>query len=437
MSLSIYNARLIDPATNLDAPGALLIEKGKIKAVDPGRATPHEGARETLDARGLCLAPGLIDLRVKTGEPGDEQKETLETASRAALAGGVTSFVVMPDTQPVIDDVALVRFIDDRAKASAKARIYPAAALTAGLKGEAIAEIGLMAEAGAVLFTNGDWPVANANVMKRAMAYAASRNVTVMSRPDERAITGSGVINAGALAARLGLSGLAREAEWIGVSRDLLLAEITGCRLIVDQISTMRTLDLVQQARVRDIDVHTTIAAHTLFFNENDIGNYLTYCKVNPPFRDEDNRRQLVSALKRGEIDVVVSAHDPQPPEEKRVPIAEAAFGAAGIETLLPALTTLHSQGTLSLIEALAPVTCRAAELLGLPQGRLKIGAPADLVLFNPAKPWLCEREYLHSRSTNSPFDGRTLDGRVHRTLVAGETVFEAAKAGAGNKAGA
>ncbi|MEH6489757.1 dihydroorotase [Hyphomonas oceanitis] len=430
MSLSIHNARLLDPATGLDEPGAIFIDKGKIKDIAKGQSGPHADAKESLDAGGLCLAPGLIDLRVKTGEPGDEQKETLATASRAAVAGGVTSFVVMPDTRPVVDDVALVRFIIEQARKTAKARIYPSGALTVGLRGEQMAEIGLMADADAIIFTNGDLPIANASVMKRAMSYAASRNALVMSRPDERALSASGVMNAGALAARIGLSGIPPEAEWIGAARDIMLAETTGCRLVVDQVSTERTLQIIAAARGRGAKVHATIAAHTLFFNERDVGDYLTYCKVNPPFRDEETRQALIAALKRGEIDAVVSAHDPQPPEEKRLPFGEAAFGAAGLETTLSALMSLVNDADLPLLDALAPVTCRPADLLGLPQGRLKTGAPADLILFDPGKPWLCVREDLRSRSTNSPFDGRRLQGRVIRTLVGGETVFEYAPAG-------
>ena len=425
MSLSIYNARLLDPATGLDAPGSLLVVDGRIASLSPGQTTPHPDAEASLDAGGLCLAPGLIDLRVKTGEPGDEQKETLATASTAALAGGVTSFVVMPDTEPTIDDVALVRFISDRAKASAKAKIYPAGALTAELEGTAMAEIGLMAEAGAVFFTNGDTPVSSAATLKRAMAYSASHDVLVMLRPEERALTGSGVMNAGPLASRMGLAGMSMDAEWIGASRDLALAESTGCRVILDQVSTRRTLDMVSEAKTRGADVWTSIAAHTLFFNEQDVGDYLTYCKVNPPFRDENTRQDLIAALATGEIDVVVSAHDPQPPEEKRLPYGEASFGAAGLETTLAALLSLVHDGPLDLLGALAPVTSRPADLLGLQQGRLNPGAPADLILFDPNKPWLCEREYLRSRSTNSPFDGRRLQGQVVRTWVDGELVFD------------
>ncbi|WP_375209265.1 amidohydrolase family protein [Hyphomonas jannaschiana] len=424
MSLSIYNAHLLDPASGLDETGAILIDRGKIKEIANGQTEPHADATNTIDAAGLCLAPGLIDLRVKTGEPGIEQKETLATASRSAVAGGITSFVVMPDTRPVIDDMALVRFVADTARANASARIYPAGALTTGLDGNAMAEIGLMAQSGAVLFTNGDIPVANASILKRTMAYAANLGATIMSRPDERTLSGSGVMNAGELAGRMGLPGIPVEAEWIGAMRDTALAEATGCTLILDQVSTPRTVAIAMEARKRGAKVFTTAAAHSFFFNELDVGDYLTYCKVNPPFRDEETRLGLIDALKNGLIDAVVSAHDPQPPEEKRLPFGEAAFGAAGLETVLPAMLSLVHDGPLSLLEALAPITCRPADMLGLPQGRLAKNAPADVILFDPGKPWLCEREHLRSRSTNSPFDGRRLQGRVLRTFVGGEEVF-------------
>lgn len=425
MSLEIVNTRLLDPATGTDAPGGVFIDKGVIKEFRTGTGVSFKDAKETLDAGGLCLAPGLIDLRAKTGEPGDEHKETLATASRAALSGGITSLVVMPDTRPVIDDVALVQFIAERGRETAFARVYPAGGLTVGLAGEAMSEIGLMAEAGAVVFTNGDWPVASAQVMKRAMTYAASRGAIVMSRPDDRTLAGGGVMNAGEFAARNGLSGIPIEAEWLGAMRDVTLAEQTGCTLILDQVTSQRTLDVVDIARGRGAKVFTTVAAHSLFFNELDVGDYLTYCKVNPPFRTERMRKTLVHALKEGAIDAVVSAHDPQPPEEKRLPFGEAAFGAAGLETVLPCLLTLVAEEELTLLEALTPVTFGPASILGLPQGRIAKGAPADLILFDPAKPWLCDRDHLLSRSKNSPFDGRRLQGRVMRTFVGGKTVFE------------
>lgn len=425
MSLSIFNARLLDPETGLDAMGSVLFKDGVISRIEPGGDKAHKGAKDAIDAAGHCLAPGLIDLRVKTGEPGNEQMETLATASRSAVAGGVTSMLVMPDTRPVIDDVALVRFISERARETADVRVYPAGALTVGLEGKGMAEIGLMSDAGAAAFSNGDDPVANASTLKRAMAYAASRDAIVMSRPDERALSGSGVMNAGAIAARIGLSGMPMEAEWIGAQRDVMLAEATGCHLLMDQISTYRSAEIAAEAKARGAKVSVTVAAHSLFFNELDIGDYLTYCKVNPPFRAEDERQGLINAVKMGLVDAIVSAHDPQPPEEKRLPFGEASFGAAGLETALSAMLSLVHDGPLDLLDALKPLTCGPADILGLPQGRLAKGAPADIILFDPDKPWVCEREALLSRSTNSPFDGRRLQGRVLKTFVSGRQVFD------------
>jgi dihydroorotase len=419
----IYNARLIDPASGLDAPGGLVIEDDRIAAVGTGVDRFTAGA-DRLDARGLVLSPGLIDMRVKTGEPGAENKETLQTASEAAAAGGVTSFVMMPDTDPVIDTVALVDFLQRRSRGTAKVKVYPAGGLTLDLAGAKMTELGLIKEAGAVLFTNGDLPVADAGVMRRALQYASSFDALIASRPETVALTNNTVMNAGAFAARLGLRGAPPEAEWIALARDLTLAETTGSRLLVDCISTGRSLAAIEDARERGVRAHCSVAAFSLFFNELDVGDYLTYCKVRPPFRAEADRAALIDGLKRGAIDAVVSAHDPQPPEDKRLPIADAAFGAIGLETLLPALTSLVASGQLSLIEALRPVTSGPADLLGLKQGHLAEGAPADLVLFDPAAPWLCNGKQLRSRSKNSPFDGRRLEGRVERTWVNGETVY-------------
>ncbi len=418
----ILNARILDPATSTDQTGGLIASDGVIVECGSHVQSAPDGA-DTVDANGLCLAPGLVDLRVKTGEPGEEHRETLASASRAAVAGGVTSMVVMPDTNPVIDDVAVVEFITRRASETALNRIYPAGALTNGLEGEAMAEIGLMQEAGAVFFTNGDEALADASAMRRAMTYAASRNAIVASRPAERSLSG-GMMNSGALAARMGLSGLPADAEWIALARDLMLAETTGCALMIDLVSTGRSLEMVSQARQRGARIGVTAAAYSFFFNELDVGDYLTYCKVQPPFRCEDDRQALVAGLKSGEIDAVVSAHDPQPPEAKRVPYAEAAFGAAGLETSLAAMLALFHDGPLSLLEALKPLTSGPADLIGLPQGRLAAGAPADLILFDPGAPWLCQREELRSRSTNSPFDGRRLQGIVTQTWVGGKCVF-------------
>ena len=420
----IYNARLIDPATGLDATGGVVIEGGLIAEVGASVSKTTAGDLK-IDAKGKVLAPGLIDLRVKTGEPGSENKETLATASEAAAAGGVTTFVVMPDTDPVIDSVALVDFIQQRGESVAKVKVLASGGLTVGLNGAKMAEIGLIQEAGAVFFTNGDRPIEDAGVLRRAMTYAASFDALVASRPDTPALSKNTVMNAGAFAARLGLRGAPPEAEWIALERDLMLAETTGVRLLADCISTERSLEAVERAREAGVKVSCSVAAYSLFFNELDVGDYLTYCKVQPPFRKEEDRMALINGLRRGAIDAVVSAHDPQPTEDKRLPIADAAFGAVGLETLLPALLSLVIREDIPLATILKPVTSGPADLLGLPQGRLAKGAPADLVLFDAAAPWACDRDDLSSRSKNSPFDGRKLEGKILRTWVNGATVFE------------
>jgi dihydroorotase len=421
---ALYNARLLDPASGRDETGGILIENGVI--ADIGASVSKATVADVkIDAKGKVLAPGLIDLRVKTGEPGAENKETLETAGDAAAAGGVTTFVVMPDTDPVIDTVALVDFIKRRAVGVSKVKVHPTGGLTVGLDGQKMSEIGLIKEAGAAFFTNGDNPVEDAGVLRRAMQYAASFDALVASRPDTPALSKNTVMTAGAFAARLGLRGAPPEAEWIALARDLMLAETTGVRLLADCISTARSLGAVEHARRNGVKVSCSVAAYSLFFNELDVGDYLTYCKVQPPFRSEDDRMALIDGLKRGAIDAVVSAHDPQPPEDKRLPIGEAAYGAVGLETLLPALLSVALREDIPLLAALKPVTSGPADLLGLPQGRLAKGAPADLVLFDPAAPWACDRDDLSSRSKNSPFDGRKLEGRVLRTWVNGATVFE------------
>ena len=418
----IRNARLLDPASGRDETGEIGIVDGVFSAA--GTVKNAAGVVE-IDAQGLCLTPGLIDLRVKTGEPGASQKETLATASAAAVSGGVTSMVVMPDTDPVIDDVALVEFIARRGESTGVNRIYPAGALTRGLAGEAMTEIGLMQEAGAVFFSNGETSLANAAIMKRVMSYAASLGAAVCVRAEDADLIGSGVMNAGALAARMGLAGMSRDAEYVMGLRDLVLAEATGCRLIIDQVSCPNLLAAITDFAKRGADVHCTVAAHHLFFNELDVGDYRTHCKVSPPLRDEATRLALIDAVASGAVGAVVSAHNPQPPEEKRVPFADAAFGAVGLETLLAAMLSLAQDDAMSLLDALRPLTIGPANLAGLSGGTLAEGAQADFILFDPNKPWVCDGEALLSRSKNTPFDGRRLMGRVIETYVGGTRVFQ------------
>lgn len=424
-SLAILNARLVDPASGQDAPGALLVKNGKIAdVVFGGELGGLSEDIETLDARSAMLAPGLIDLRVKTGEPGAEPKETLKSAALAAAAGGVTSIVVQPDTSPVVDDPSVVDFILRRARDIELVHVYPAGAATKGLLGERMAEIGLMRDAGCVYVTDADHPIVNSKVFRRLLAYARSFGVLVAHRPADPWLSAGAAATEGELAGRMGLPSVPPIAEKIMLERDLALVELTGGRLLVDQITTACALESLDRGKARGLDVTATTSINHLSFNEVDIGDYRTFCKVDPPLRGEDDRQAVIEALASGLIDIVVSAHAPAPAEDKRLPYDEAAPGAVGLQTLLPALLAFHHEGRIPLIDLMAKVTSRPAALLGLPAGRLAKGAPADLVLCDLAAPMVVELEDLKSKSKNSPFDGRRLQGVVRMTLVDGRVVY-------------
>jgi len=424
-SLAILNARLVDPASGQDAPGALLVKNGKIAdVVFGGELGGLSEDIETLDARGAMLAPGLIDLRVKTGEPGAEPKETLKSAALAAAAGGVTSIVVQPDTSPVVDDPSVVDFILRRARDIELVHVYPAGAATKGLLGERMAEIGLMRDAGCVYVTDADHPIVNSKVFRRLLAYARSFGVLVAHRPADPWLSAGAAATEGELAGRMGLPSVPPIAEKIMLERDLAVVELTGGRLLVEQITTACALESLDRGKARGLDVTATTSINHLSFNEVDIGDYRTFCKVDPPLRGEDDRQAVIEALASGLIDIVVSAHAPAPAEDKRLPYDEAAPGAVGLQTLLPALLAFHHEGRIPLIDLMAKVTSRPAALLGLPAGRLAKGAPADLVLCDLAAPMVVELEDLKSKSKNSPFDGRRLQGVVRMTLVDGRVVY-------------
>jgi dihydroorotase len=423
--LAILNARLVDPASGQDDRGALLVKNGKIAdVVFGGELGSLSDDIETLDARGAMLSPGLIDLRVKTGEPGAEPKETLKSAALAAAAGGVTSIVVQPDTSPVVDDPSVVDFILRRARDIELVHVYPAGAATKGLAGERMAEIGLMRDAGCVYVTDADHPIVNSKVFRRLLAYARSFGVLVAHRPADPWLSAGAAATEGELAGRMGLPSVPPIAEKIMLERDLALVELTGGRLLVDQITTACALESLERGKARGLDVTATTSINHLSFNEVDIGDYRTFCKVDPPLRGEDDRQATIEALATGLIDIVVSAHAPAPAEDKRLPYDEAAPGAVGLQTLLPALLAFHHEGRIPLIDLMAKVTSRPAALLGLPAGRLAKGAPADLVLCDLTAPMVVELEDLKSKSKNSPFDGRRLQGVVRMTLVDGRVVY-------------
>ncbi|HWA23052.1 MAG TPA: dihydroorotase [Caulobacterales bacterium] len=419
----IRNARLIDPASNRDEIGGVLIEGDKI--LDVGAGVKEAAGAEIIDAKGLALLPGLIDMRVVTGEPGAEHKETFKSAGRAAAAGGVTTMVVMPDTDPVIDDVSLVGFVLNRAPGQTSVRVLPSAAITRGLRGEEMTEIGLLKDAGAVLFCNGARPIVDSRVLKRALAYATAFGALIAHRPEDQYLAAGGAMNEGALAMRLGLPGIPAAAETIMVERDLTLAAITGGRLMLDMLSCAASLAPLTRAKDAGVKALASVNVHHLTLTEDEAGDYRTFAKLSPPLRREEDRAALAQAVAAGLIDVIVSGHDPRPAEDKRLPFDEAAPGAAALETLLPAALSLHYTHGLSLISVLRALTVRPAEILGLPQGRLAKGAPADVILVNLDATYEFDADNLRSKSRNSPFDEKQMRGRVVRTIVAGESVFE------------
>jgi dihydroorotase len=422
------NARLVDPASGLDAPGALLTDGRFIADVGPRLFNDGlpEGAA-VVDCQGLVLAPGLIDMRVFVGEPGAEHKETLATASQAAAAGGVTTLICMPDTNPVIDDVALVDFIERRARDTAIVHVHPMAALTKGLKGEEMTEMGLLAEAGAVGFTDGERCLTNARVLRRALSYAATFDVLISQYAEDPELARGGAMNEGEVAMRLGLPGIPKAAETIIVERDMRLVQLTGARYHVAQVSCAETLEVIARAKAQGLPVTCAVSAHHLALNEHDIGAYRTFFKTKPPLRAEEDRAAMVEGVTRGLIDVIVSSHNPQAPENKRLPFAEAAFGAIGLETLLPVALQIHHEEQVPLADILRPLTQRPAEILMLPGGKLARGAPADLVLIDLSRPFVVDEHRLRSKTKNTPFEGRRMQGEAVLTVVGGRTVFDRA----------
>jgi dihydroorotase len=424
--LLLANARVIDPSRELDLRGDVLIADGVIKEAGKNiRASGSPEGTEIVDCNGQVVAPGLIDMRAFIGEPGAEHRETLATASHAAAAGGVTTIICQPETDPPIDDPATVDFVLRRARDNAVVHIHPMAALTKGLEGNEMTEIGLLKAAGAVAFTEGAKSVMNAQVFRRALTYARDFDALIVHHTEDRNLVGEGVMNAGEYAARLGLSGVPKAAETIMFERDVRLVELTGGRYHAASITCADSLDILRRAKDRGLAVTASASINHLALNENDIGSYRTFLKLRPPLRPESDRVALAAAIAEGLLDVVMSDHDPQDVEVKRLPFAEAAYGAVGLETMLPVGLRLVHDGSLTLSALIRAMSTRPAELLGLPGGTLRAGAPADLVVFDPDVPWVLDRDTLKSRCTNTAFDEAKLQGRATRTIVAGRTVYE------------
>jgi dihydroorotase len=424
-SVLLANARLIDPEAGTETRGSLRIEGDRIAAL--GREVLPDRADERLDCRGACLAPGIVDIGVKVGEPGERHKESFKTAGAAAAAGGVTTMVVRPDTTPPIDTPEVLDFVIRRAREVGPVRVHPMAALTKGRGGREMVEIGFLSDAGAVAFTDGDRVVADAKVMARALTYARGLGALVIGHVQDPGLSAGAVAASGKFATLRGLSGVSPIAERMGLERDLALVEMTGARYHADQVTTAAALPALRRARAAGLDVTAGTSIHHVTLNALDVGDYRTFFKVKPPLRDETDRLAVVEALAEGTIDILCSMHTPQDEESKRLPYEDAASGAVGLQTLLPAALRLCHAGALGLPALFRALSLNPARRLGLPGGRLAPGAPADLVLFDADAPFVLDRFTLRSKSKNTPFDGARLQGKVRATWVAGTQVYDGA----------
>ncbi len=420
MHLWFHNARLIDPEARAERMGAITVEGGQITALDG----PCPADATVVCCGGKCLAPGIVDLGVQVGEPGAQHKESLRTAGLAAARGGVTTIIMRPDTDPAIDTPEVLEYVTRRATARTPVNIRAMAALTRGREGREMAEIGLLLDAGALAFTDGDRVVTDTRILARCMTYAAGLGALIIGHPQDAGLSRGACATSGKFASLRGLPSVSPMAERMGLDRDMGLVEMTGVRYHADQITTARSLPALERAKRNGLDVTAGISIHHLTLNEFDLGDYRTFFKFTPPLRSEDDRRAMVQAVADGLIDVICSMHTPQDEESKRLPFEEAAAGAVGLETLLPAAMRLHHSEGLPLPLIWRALSLNPAQRLGLAGGRLAVGAPADLVLFDPDAPFVLDRFALLSKSKNTPFDGARMQGRVLATYVAGAPVF-------------
>jgi len=422
----LANARVIDPSRDFDGVGDVLIADGMIRDLKRGigAAGIPEGT-DIINCAGKIVAPGLVDMRAFVGEPGFSHRETFASASQAAASGGITTIICQPGTEPVIDNSATVDFVLRRARDTAIVNIHPMAALTKGLQGKEMTEIGLLKAAGAVAFSDGDKSVRNAQVMRRALTYASDFDALIVHHPEDPDLVGEGVMNEGEFAARLGLMGIPDAAEAVILERDMRLVALTGGRYHAAAISCIASLEILKRAREAGLAVSASVSINHVTLNENDIGPYRTFLKLTPPLRTESDRRALVEALATGLVDVIMSDHNPQDVEVKRLPFAEAASGAVGLQTMLPAALRLIHNGEMEWKTLIRALSTRPAELLGLPGGSLRPGAPADVIVIDADVPWVLDRDDLKSLCKNTPFDEARFSGRVVRTIVGGRTVYE------------
>ena len=420
----LRNARLIDPETGTETDGSLLIENGVIRAVGSAVDTPAKDIK-SIDCNGKVLAPGIIDIGVKVCEPGERHKESFKTAGQAAAAGGVTTIVTRPDTLPAIDTPETLEFTRRRANEAAPVNVLTMAALTKGRDGREMTEIGFLLDAGAVGFTDCDRVVTDTKVLTRALSYARSLGALVMGHPQDPGLSKGATATSGKFASLRGLPAVSPMAERMALDRDIALIEMTGVRYHFDQITTGRALPALRRAKDNGLDITAGTSIHHLTLNEFDVADYRTFSKVKPPLRAEDDRQLIIEAVRDGLIDIICSMQTPQDEESKRLPFEEAASGAVGLETLLPAALRLYHSGDLDLPTLFRALSLNPAKRLGLAAGRLTVGATADLVLFDPDAPFVVDRFKLHSKSKNTPFDGTRMQGKVMRTFVAGREVYK------------
>ncbi len=421
------NARILDPVRRLDTEGAVLVRDGKI--ADVGAHVFVDAIQqdvEVVDCAGRCLAPGLVDMRVLVREPGEEHMETLASAQHAAAAGGVTAFATLPNTNPIIDDISLLEFVERRAIEVGLAHVHPYAAATKGLGGTEMIEFGLLAESGAVAFTDGDRAIADALVMRRALSYAAQFDRPIVQHPEDPALAREGCMTEGETATRLGLSGIPACAEVMMVERDLRLVALTGGRYHAAHVSTGAAIDAIRRAKADGLPVTCDTAPPYFALNEGAVVDYRTFCRLSPPLRSEEDRLAVVAGLADGTIDAIASDHTPLDQDSKRVPFAQSLPGGVGLETLLAVSLDLVHNGSLELIDLMHRLSTGPATVLGLPYGRLDPGQAADLVIFDLSRAGRVDPGRFRSKSRNSPFDGRPVEGRVWRTVHEGRVVFDA-----------
>ena len=417
MKTLLTNAKIIDPVSETISDGEVMFEDGII--------IPKQTADKTIDCKGHYISPGLIDIGVKVGEPGERHKESYKSAGAAAAAGGVTTIITRPDTYPAIDTPEVLEFIRRRAQEVCPVNVFHMVALTKERAGREMTEIGFLKDAGAVAFTDFTNVVKNSKILLRALSYAKSLDALVIGHPQDPDLSDATSATSGKFASLRGLPSVTPLAERMILDRDMALVELTGVRYHFDQITTARSISALKRAKESGHKVTAGTSIHHLTLNEFDIADYRSFFKLNPPLRSENDRVAVIDAVNSGIIDVISSFHTPQDEESKRLPFETAAAGAVGLETLLPASLQLFHNQSVSLEKLIKTMTLNPANLLGLPSGRITPGAPADLIVFDADIPFILDRETLKSKSKNTPFDGQKLQGKVRRTIVAGKTVFK------------